>query len=342
VQNVVTYDVVIGVNNSDLALVPGMTASTTIIIDQRTDALRVPNQALRYVPGGLPAVEISGGATTRRPQVFVLHDGRPVAVTVVLGLSDDSFTEIVSGDLQPGDQVIISGLTVQPGEFIAIMGSSGSGKSTLMNIFGCLDRPTSGHYFLEGVDVAALREPDLARIRSERLGFVFQSFNLLARTSALENVSLPLYYAAAGPKGRAERIERAREALKLLGLGDRKRNTPGQLSGGQQQRVAIARALINAPSLLLADELTGNLDTRTSHEIMETLRSLNRKRGVTIILVTHEADVAALPTASCPCVTAKLSPTSASASRRWPLLLNPRARRFCARRRLDFSVALAR
>jgi macrolide transport system ATP-binding/permease protein len=162
-------------------------------------------------------------------------------------------------------------LTVQSGEFVAIMGSSGSGKSTLMNILGCLDLPTSGHYLLEGVDVAALREPDLARIRSERLGFVFQSFNLLARTSAIENVGLPLYYAASGPKGRAERLQRARAALRLLGLGDRERNTPGQLSGGQQQRVAIARALINEPSLLLADEPTGNLDTRTSHEIMETL-----------------------------------------------------------------------
>ena len=184
-------------------------------------------------------------------------------------------------------------LTVARGEFVAIMGASGSGKSTLMNILGCLDRPTSGRYFLEGVDVAVLREPALARIRSERLGFVFQSFNLLARTSTLENVSLPLYYAAAGPKGRAERIERAREVLKLLGLGDRERNTPGQLSGGQQQRVAIARALINTPSLLLADEPTGNLDTRTSHDIMGTLRSLNRAQGVTIVLVTHEADIAA-------------------------------------------------
>ena len=184
-------------------------------------------------------------------------------------------------------------LTVQSGEFVAIMGSSGSGKSTLMNVLGCLDRPTSGHYFLEGVDIAGLQEPDLARIRSERLGFVFQSFNLLARTSAIENVGLPLYYAASGPKRRAVRVERARAALRLLGLGDRERNTPGQLSGGQQQRVAIARALINAPSLLLADEPTGNLDTRTSHEIMETLVSLNRKEGVTIVLVTHEADIAA-------------------------------------------------
>ena len=184
-------------------------------------------------------------------------------------------------------------LTVQSGEFVAIMGSSGSGKSTLMNILGCLDQPTSGHYFLEGVDVAALREPDLARIRSERLGFVFQSFNLLARTSAIENVGLPLYYAASGPKRRAVRIERARAALHLLGLSERERNTPSQLSGGQQQRVAIARALINAPSLLLADEPTGNLDTKTSHEIMETLCSLNREQGVTIVLVTHEADIAA-------------------------------------------------
>ena len=184
-------------------------------------------------------------------------------------------------------------LVIRPGEFVAIMGSSGSGKSTLMNILGCLDRPTSGHYFLEGVDVASLREPELARIRSERLGFVFQSFNLLARTSALENVGLPLYYAASGPLLRAERAQRARAALSFVGLADRERNTPGQLSGGQQQRVAIARALINTPSLLLADEPTGNLDSRTSHGVMETLVTLNREQGVTIVLVTHEPDIAA-------------------------------------------------
>jgi macrolide transport system ATP-binding/permease protein len=184
-------------------------------------------------------------------------------------------------------------LTVRPGEFVAIMGSSGSGKSTLMNILGCIDRPTTGRYSLEGVDVAGLHEPDLARIRSERLGFVFQSFNLLARTSALENVELPLYYSASGPTSRGTRVERARSALRLLGLGDRERNTPGQLSGGQQQRVAIARALINAPSLLLADEPTGNLDTKTSHEIMETLVALNREQDVTIVVVTHEPDIAA-------------------------------------------------
>ena len=184
-------------------------------------------------------------------------------------------------------------LTINAGEFVAIMGSSGSGKSTLMAVLGCLDRPSSGSYFFEGVDVARLSEPERARLRSERLGFVFQSFNLLARTSAIENVALPLFYAAAGPASASSRVERARGALTLLGLGDRERNTPGQLSGGQQQRVAIARALINSPGLLLADEPTGNLDTRTSHEIMETLTRLNREQGVTIIVVTHEADIGA-------------------------------------------------
>ena len=184
-------------------------------------------------------------------------------------------------------------LTIERGEFVAIMGSSGSGKSTLMSILGCLDKPSSGQYFFEGLDVAQLDEPALARVRSERLGFVFQSFNLLARTSALENVALPLFYAASGPPGAASRTERARAALKTVGLAERERNTPGQLSGGQQQRVAMARALINDPSLLLADEPTGNLDTRTSHEIMEALTQLNREHGVTIVVVTHEADIAA-------------------------------------------------
>jgi macrolide transport system ATP-binding/permease protein len=184
-------------------------------------------------------------------------------------------------------------LSINAGEFVAIVGASGSGKSTLMAVLGCLDRPTSGSYFFEGVDVARLSEPERAQLRSERLGFVFQSFNLLARTSALENVALPLFYAASGPAGTASRLERSRASLKLLGLADRERNTPGQLSGGQQQRVAIARALINNPSLLLADEPTGNLDTRMSHDIMQTLTKLNREQGVTVIVVTHEADIAA-------------------------------------------------
>ena len=184
-------------------------------------------------------------------------------------------------------------LTVEHGEFIAIMGASGSGKSTLMSILGCLDRPTGGRYWFDGIDVAQLAEPDLARLRSERLGFVFQSFNLLPRTSAIDNVALPLLYAMSGQGHARVRFERARAVLDKLGLRDRERNTPGQLSGGQQQRVAIARALINQPSLLLADEPTGNLDTRNSNEIMQTLSSLNREQGVTIIVVTHEPDIAA-------------------------------------------------
>lgn len=184
-------------------------------------------------------------------------------------------------------------LVVERGEFVAIVGSSGSGKSTLMAILGCLDRPTRGQYFLDGVDVARLSEPDLARIRSERIGFVFQTFNLLARTSAIENVALPLFYSQSGSSHRGPRMARARASLQLLGLGDREANTPAQLSGGQQQRVAIARALINAPSLLLADEPTGNVDTPTSHDIMARLVALNREQGMTIIVVTHEPDIAA-------------------------------------------------
>ena len=183
-------------------------------------------------------------------------------------------------------------LTVERGEFLAIMGASGSGKSTLMNICGGLDRPTSGQYLFDAVDVAQLSEPSLARLRSERIGFVFQSFNLLARTSALENVALPLFYVTSGPLGRRERLARARAALAVLGLKEREQSTPSQLSGGQQQRVAIARALINHPQVLLADEPTGNLDTRTSHEIMQTLQQLNREQGVTVIVVTHERDIA--------------------------------------------------
>ena len=184
-------------------------------------------------------------------------------------------------------------LTIRRGEFVAIMGSSGSGKSTLMNLLGCLDRPTDGHYVLEGVDVAGLAEPALAHIRSQRIGFVFQSYNLLARTSALENVMLPLLYGSSVAMRPGERIRRSRAVLEQLGLAGREASKPNQLSGGQQQRVALARALINQPAILLADEPTGNLDTTTSHEIMEVIRSLNRQQGVTVIVVTHEADIAA-------------------------------------------------
>ena len=179
-------------------------------------------------------------------------------------------------------------LTIERGAFVAIMGASGSGKSTLMNVIGCLDRPTSGIYLLEGVDVASLGEPELAGIRSRRIGFVFQSFNLLSRTSALENVELPLLYSG----NMAETERRARASLKLLGLEGREQNHTNLLSGGQQQRVAIARALINDPAILLADEPTGNLDSVTSNDIMTTLQRLNRERGLTVVLVTHDSEVA--------------------------------------------------
>jgi putative ABC transport system ATP-binding protein len=180
-------------------------------------------------------------------------------------------------------------LTIAHGEFVAVMGSSGSGKSTLMNIIGCLDRPTSGKYWLEGEEVGALSPDAWAHIRNKRIGFVFQGFNLLARTTALENVELPMMYNGFPGK---ERHRRAIEVLNLVGLGQRLDHTPNRLSGGQQQRVAIARALVNNPSLILADEPTGNLDSATSNEIMALFQKLNFDQGITIILVTHEADIA--------------------------------------------------
>jgi putative ABC transport system ATP-binding protein len=179
-------------------------------------------------------------------------------------------------------------LTVESGEFLAIMGASGSGKSTLMNVLGCLDRPTSGSYFLDGQEVSRLSRGQLAEVRNRTIGFVFQSFNLLARTSASENVELPLVYAGLG---RRERRERARVALERVGLGGRLDHTPSQLSGGQQQRVAIARAIVNEPKLMFADEPTGNLDTKTSVDVMALFQQLWRA-GLTIVFVTHEPDVA--------------------------------------------------
>src|SRR5205809_1968487 len=181
-------------------------------------------------------------------------------------------------------------LEIACGEFVALMGASGSGKSTLMNIVGCLDRPTSGRYFLDGEDVSSLSRDELADVRNRKLGFVFQNFNLLARTSALENVELPLLYSAENLTN-VELREKAEQVLVSVGLEGRGDHTPSQLSGGQQQRVAIARALINDPEVLLADEPTGNLDSRTSVEVMEIFQRLNEK-GITIIMVTHEHDIA--------------------------------------------------
>ena len=209
-------------------------------------------------------------------------------------MSEDSLIRLenvsktyVMGDVEVHAMRKIS-LTVERGDFVAVMGASGSGKSTLMNIVGCLDRPTSGHYYLKGEDISILSRAQQATIRNQTIGFVFQNFNLLPRTSAAENVELPMMYA--GLSGR-ERHQRAHEALERVGLGDRLHHHPNQMSGGQQQRVAIARALVCAPSLLLADEPTGNLDSRSSVEIMRLFQELGAS-GITVVLVTHEPDIA--------------------------------------------------
>ena len=185
-------------------------------------------------------------------------------------------------------------LRIDPGEWVAIMGPSGSGKSTLMHIIGCLDTPTSGSYVLGGVEVSGLKDDQLATIRNQQIGFVFQTFNLLARASALKQVMLPMQYFRNGRRvSLAERERRAREALEMVGLGDRVDHRPTELSGGQQQRVAIARGLVNSPSIILADEPTGNLDTRSGAEIMEILHRLHQEKGITVAMVTHENEIAA-------------------------------------------------
>ena len=219
------------------------------------------------------AISGNGGASVAGATVIEVHD---LVKTYAMGENQVRALRGVS-------------LTIAQGEFVAVRGPSGSGKSTFMNIAGCLDRPTSGRYVLDGVDVSTLTRDQLALIRNERIGFVFQGFNLLPRTTALENVEVPLVYRHLG---RAERDRRAVDALVQVGLADRADHFPTQLSGGQQQRVAIARALVTDPRLILADEPTGNLDSRTSLEIMALFQQLNRERGLTIVLVTHEPDIA--------------------------------------------------
>jgi putative ABC transport system ATP-binding protein len=222
-------------------------------------------------PAAIPAEQATpaehGGPVIRLENIFKTYDLGEVQVQALRGVS----------------------LEIGEGEFVAVMGPSGSGKSTIMNILGCLDRPTKGRYFLDGVDVSHMTKTELARIRNRKLGFVFQQFNLLSRTSALENVELPAVYAGIPPE---ERSRRAMEALTRVGLAERAGHHPSQLSGGQQQRVAIARGLVNRPSILLADEPTGNLDSRTSVEIMDILQTLNVEQNITIVVVTHEPDIA--------------------------------------------------
>jgi putative ABC transport system ATP-binding protein len=230
--------------------------------------MQAVREITRATPAVIGAMQIPGG----RPVIELEHIHK-------------SYT---MGDVQVHALRGVS-LTIREGEFVAIMGASGSGKSTTMNIIGCLDRPTKGTYILDSQDVSEMSKDERADIRSRKIGFVFQGFNLLSRTSALENVELPMLYAGVTA---ADRHHRAMESLSAVGLAGREQNHPNQLSGGQQQRVAIARSLVNNPALILADEPTGNLDSRTSVEVMEIFQRLNRERAITLVLVTHEPDIA--------------------------------------------------
>ena len=349
VQNVVTYDAVIKVDNDQLELRPGMTANVTIVYADRNDAIALPNTALRFhppdaVPENKPHGKKHDGQDETRTVYVVRSNGAAAPVSIHGGVSDGVFTEVVDGDVHEGDAVAVDladngttptelrcepvrwrrrgrrrtpdvlmslvhldaiektygsgdaavhalrgvSLRIEQGEFVAIMGASGSGKSTLMNVLGCLDRPTRGTYTPDGRETSRMTRNELAVVRNRVLGFVFQSFNLLPRTSALENVELPLLYAEVAGR---ERHRRARESLDRVGLASRLDHHPNQLSGGQQQRVAIARALVTEPKVILADEPTGNLDSRTSIEVMALFQELG-KGGITVIVVTHEPDIA--------------------------------------------------
>lgn len=254
-------------------------------------AARPENAGCRNSDQG-PATGDEVTSSSRQPALpRIAHRPSPITVSLMgaLIVCENLWKVYQLGDVQVQALRGLD-LSIEQGEFVAIMGASGSGKSTLMNILGCLDQPTKGHYELNGVDVAALRPDQLADIRNQQIGFVFQSFNLIPRTSALENAQLPLFYR--GLPLREQRVL-ATAALGRVGLQGREQHYPTQLSGGQQQRVAIARALVTSPSLLLADEPTGNLDTESSREIMMILDRLNKEQGITIILVTHEPDIAA-------------------------------------------------
>ncbi len=335
VQNVVTYDVLVGVDNADLRLKPGMTANITITTASLPDVLRVPTSALRFRPPGRRLLRrprrrrldarrqglAALRAGRRRNRRRHLHRGhgwdrrrrpcahghrahrrhgarrwpivltrRPAPRVPVIELRDLVKTYALDGPASSVQALRGITLTIEDGELLAIMGASGSGKSTLLNVIGCLDRPTSGSYRFDGREVAALDADDRAELRNAAIGFVFQSFNLLPRTTVLENVELPLLY---GTVPLDQHRRRAEEALRLVGIADLAERVPQQLSGGQQQRVAIARALVTQPRVVLADEPTGNLDTATSDDIVRVLRELNARAGLTIIIVTHEEDVAA-------------------------------------------------
>jgi putative ABC transport system ATP-binding protein len=241
-------------------------------------ALAPGEKDLEEIMAGLAQVELNGN--------MALRAGIPESAVPVIQVEDvHKYYDLGETKVHALRGV---DLKIEPGEFVGIMGSSGSGKSTFMNMLGCLDKPSSGRYILEGTDVSRLDKKELAAVRNGKLGFVFQGFNLLSRTTALENVELPTLYAR---MEKADRLARAKEVLEMVGLGERLDHFPSQLSGGQQQRVAIARALVNRPAILLADEPTGNLDSRTSVEIMQIFQELN-ENGLTIVLVTHEPDVA--------------------------------------------------
>lgn len=233
--------------------------STTFTVESQVPRIHPDASLLAQIPEARPIIELD-----HIHKVYMMGD---VEVHALRGVS----------------------LTIREGEFVAIMGASGSGKSTMMNIVGCLDRPTRGTYILDGEDVSQLSKDERADIRCQKIGFVFQGFNLLSRTSALENVELPMLYLGVDAQ---TRHQRAMDALAAVGLAGREQNHPNQLSGGQQQRVAVARSLVNNPALILADEPTGNLDSRTSVEVMEIFQRLNRERGITLVLVTHETDIA--------------------------------------------------